>query len=154
MTDAADAAGRAKAAHAFRTIREVSDAVGVPPHILRFWETRFPQLKPIQRGGNRRYYRPVDVALAHALHGLLHGQGYTVKGVQKLIASEGLAAVVARGNPNPADASGQALPALSTDAVARHAPDEAGPMTAALIPAAMIGELRAIRDRLAAALAA
>lgn len=135
--------GRVKAAHAFRTIREVSDAVGVPPHILRFWETRFSQLKPIQRGGNRRYYRPGDVALAHALHRLLHEEGYTVKGVQKLIASDGLAAVVARGNGDDLPDAGPALPAHT--ASARPATN-AAPL--------MLDELRAIRERLASALAA
>lgn len=138
--------GRAKAAHAFRTIREVSDTVGVPPHILRFWETRFPQLKPIQRGGNRRYYRPADVALAQALHRLLHEEGYTVKGVQKLIAADGLAAVVARGNGHDRNAADQQMP---------EAPASPGPqlIAAAVLPS-LVDELRAIRDRLSRALAA
>ena len=138
--------GRAKAPHAFRTIREVSDAVGVPPHILRFWETRFPQLKPIQRGGNRRDYRPADVALAHALHRLLHEEGYTVKGVQKLIASDGLAAVVARGNGH--DAPGDAEEGVV--APAGPPPMAIGPAVAPFV----LDELRAIRSRLARALAA
>jgi DNA-binding transcriptional MerR regulator len=72
---------------AFRTIGEVSEELGVAQHVLRYWETRFPQLKPIQRAGNRRYYRPVDVALARRIHRLLNRDGYTVKGVQKLLAS-------------------------------------------------------------------
>ncbi len=76
---------------AFRTIREVSEQLGVPQHVLRFWETRFPELKPLQRGGNRRYYRPGDVALASALQRLLHRDGYTVKGVRKLIDAHGIA---------------------------------------------------------------
>jgi DNA-binding transcriptional MerR regulator len=62
----------AKDPAAFRTIREVSELLDVPQHVLRFWETRFPELKPLQRGGNRRYYRPADVAFASALHKLLH----------------------------------------------------------------------------------
>jgi len=70
---------------AFRTIGEVSDELGVPQHVLRYWETRFPQLRPIQRAGNRRYYRPSDVALVRRIHGLLSRDGYTVKGVQKLL---------------------------------------------------------------------
>jgi len=77
-----------KSEAAFRTIGEVSDEIGVPQHVLRYWETRFPQLKPITRAGNRRYYRPEDVALVRRIHGLLNAQGYTVKGVQKLLASK------------------------------------------------------------------
>jgi DNA-binding transcriptional MerR regulator len=72
---------------AFRTIGEVSDELGVPQHVLRYWETRFPQLRPITRAGNRRYYRPDDVALARRIHGLLNADGYTVKGVQKLLST-------------------------------------------------------------------
>jgi DNA-binding transcriptional MerR regulator len=81
-----------KSEAAFRTIGEVSDEIGVPQHVLRYWETRFPQLKPITRAGNRRYYRPEDVALVRRIHGLLNAQGYTVKGVQKLLASKAPAA--------------------------------------------------------------
>ncbi|WP_454886029.1 MerR family transcriptional regulator [Sphingomonas oryzagri] len=78
-----------KSEAAFRTIGEVSDEIGVPQHVLRYWETRFPQLKPITRAGNRRYYRPEDVALVRRIHGLLNAQGYTVKGVQKLLSGKG-----------------------------------------------------------------
>ncbi len=74
---------------AFRTIGEVSDELGVPQHVLRYWETRFEQLRPIQRAGNRRYYRPSDVALVRRIHGLLSRDGYTVKGVQKLLGTKG-----------------------------------------------------------------
>jgi DNA-binding transcriptional MerR regulator len=77
---------------AFRTIGEVSDELGVPQHVLRYWETRFPQLRPITRAGNRRYYRPDDVALVRRIHGLLNADGYTVKGVQKLLSTRGGAA--------------------------------------------------------------
>ena len=77
-----------KSEAAFRTIGEVSDEIGVPQHVLRYWETRFPQLKPITRAGNRRYYRPEDIALVRRIHGLLNAQGYTVKGVQKLLATK------------------------------------------------------------------
>ena len=74
-----------KAEGAFRTIGEVAALLGLPQHILRYWETRFPQLKPLQRAGNRRYYRPADVALAQRIDGLLNREGYTVRGVQKLL---------------------------------------------------------------------
>ena len=77
-----------KAPDAFRTIGELSADLGVAQHILRYWETKFPQLKPLQRAGNRRYYRPADVALANRIHRLLNEEGYTVKGVQKLLRSK------------------------------------------------------------------
>ncbi len=74
---------------AFRTIGELASELGLPQHILRYWETRFPQLRPLQRAGNRRYYRPADVALAKRIDRLLNSEGYTVKGVQKLLAQRG-----------------------------------------------------------------
>jgi DNA-binding transcriptional MerR regulator len=70
---------------ALRTIGELSQELGVAQHILRYWETKFPQLRPMQRAGNRRYYRPEDVALARRIHSLLNQEGYTVRGVQKLL---------------------------------------------------------------------
>jgi DNA-binding transcriptional MerR regulator len=74
---------------AFRTIGELSEELGVAQHILRYWETKFPQLRPLQRAGNRRYYRPADVALARRIHHLLSNEGYTVRGVQKLLRDQG-----------------------------------------------------------------
>ncbi len=76
-----------KSDQAFRTIGELAGDLGVPQHILRYWETRFPQLRPLQRAGNRRYYRPADVALAQRIHRLLNDKGYTIRGVQQLLAS-------------------------------------------------------------------
>ena len=70
---------------ALKTIGELSEELGVAQHILRYWETKFPQLRPMQRAGNRRYYRPTDVALARRIHRLLTEEGYTVRGVQKLL---------------------------------------------------------------------
>ncbi len=81
-------AGPDKAADAFRTIGELSRETGVPQHILRYWETRFPQLRPLQRAGNRRYYRPEDAALVRRIQTLLDTEGYTIRGVQKLLAEE------------------------------------------------------------------
>ena len=78
---------------ALRTIGELSQELGVPQHILRYWETRFPQLRPMQRAGNRRYYRPSDVDLARRIHRLLNQEGYTVRGVQKLLRERGEAEV-------------------------------------------------------------
>ena len=80
-----------KSPDAFRTIGELSIELGVAQHILRYWETKFPQLKPLQRAGNRRYYRPPDVALARRIHRLLAHEGYTVRGVQKLLGSRDVA---------------------------------------------------------------
>jgi DNA-binding transcriptional MerR regulator len=77
-----------KADDAFRTIGELSAELGVPQHILRYWETRFPQLRPLQRAGNRRYYRPSDAALARRIDRLLNQEGYTIRGVQKLLAGK------------------------------------------------------------------
>ncbi|UIJ45688.1 MerR family transcriptional regulator [Sphingomonas cannabina] len=77
-----------KAAGAFRTIGELSRETGIAQHILRYWETRFPQLKPLQRAGRRRYYRPEDVTLVRRIQHLLDHEGYTIRGVQKLLASE------------------------------------------------------------------
>ncbi len=74
-----------KSDQAFRTIGELADELGVPQHILRYWETRFPQLRPLQRAGNRRYYRPEDVLLVRRIHRLLNAEGYTVRGVQQLL---------------------------------------------------------------------
>jgi DNA-binding transcriptional MerR regulator len=80
--------GTGKAIGAFRTIGEVSEETGLPQHILRYWETRFPQLKPLQRAGNRRYYRAEDVALVRRIDQYLNREGYTVRGVQQLLAGE------------------------------------------------------------------
>ena len=74
---------------ALLTISELSRELDVPQHILRYWETRFPQLRPMQRAGNRRYYRPADVDLARRIHRLLNQEGYTVRGVQKLLRDKG-----------------------------------------------------------------
>ena len=77
--------GVPKSPDAFRTIGEVSEELDVPQHVLRFWETKFPQVRPLKRGGGRRYYRPEDVALLRHIRHLLHAEGYTVRGVQKLL---------------------------------------------------------------------
>jgi DNA-binding transcriptional MerR regulator len=90
-----------KAPGALRTIGELSQELGVAQHILRYWETRFPQLRPMQRAGNRRYYRPADVELARRIHRLLYQEGYTVRGVQKLL-REKEAPVAETAAPQPA----------------------------------------------------
>ena len=79
---------------AFLTIGEVALKLDLPQHVLRFWETRFDEFEPLKRAGGRRYYRPRDVALAAALRALLYGQGYTIKGVQRLLRERGVNAVI------------------------------------------------------------
>jgi DNA-binding transcriptional MerR regulator len=121
-----------KAAGAFRTIGELSRETGLPQHILRYWETRFPQLRPLQRAGKRRYYRPEDVALVARISTLLNQEGYTIRGVQKMLSEERKRAV-------PADAT--------TDAAA-----DTGANTATAAPA-NLEAVGAVRDQLARALA-
>ena len=78
-----------KSASAFRTISEVSKELDLPQHVLRFWESKFPQIKPMKRGGGRRYYRPEDLVMLRRIRGLLYNDGYTIKGVQKLLKETG-----------------------------------------------------------------
>ncbi|MBB2175951.1 MerR family transcriptional regulator [Gluconacetobacter johannae] len=85
MADDAAAGRLKKAPHAFRTISEVADELHVPQHVLRFWETRFTQVRPLKRGGGRRYYRPDDIELLRRISDLLYVQGYTIKGVQRML---------------------------------------------------------------------
>jgi len=85
--------GGAKAPDAFRTIREVSEELDVPQHVLRFWESKFTQIKPLKRGGGRRYYRPDDIVLLRRIRALLYVEGYTIKGVQKLLREGGARAL-------------------------------------------------------------
>ena len=122
-----------KAPGAFKTIGELSQELGVAQHILRYWETRFPQLKPMQRAGNRRYYRPADVDLARRINRLLNEEGYTVRGVQKVLRDKEAQAV-------------EVATAARETAQPRHAPDQE---QAAGVD---VFRLIALRDRLARAL--
>jgi DNA-binding transcriptional MerR regulator len=93
-----------KAPDAFRTISEVADDLDVPQHVLRFWESRFSQIRPMKRGGGRRYYRPDDVDLLRGIRHLLYGQGYTIRGVQRILREQGprfVQAVWQDGAPQP-----------------------------------------------------
>ena len=83
---------------AFRTISEVAEDLDLPQHVLRFWETRFAQIKPLKRGGGRRYYRPDDVALVRSIRHLLYGEGYTIKGVQRILKEQGVRALITMAN--------------------------------------------------------
>jgi DNA-binding transcriptional MerR regulator len=84
-----------KSADAFRTISEVAGELDLPQHVLRFWETRFPQIKPLKRAGGRRYYRPRDIEVLRAIKHLLYGQGYTIKGVQRVLKEQSAGAFTA-----------------------------------------------------------
>ena len=102
-----------KSPSAFRTISEVSEILGVPAHVLRFWESKFTQIKPVKRGGGRRYYRPEDVGLIRTIQHLLHEQGMTIKGAQKVLRERGVKAVVAMGQ-DLLDNGGSAEPTETT----------------------------------------
>lgn len=116
MTEAEAGRVRArKAPTAFRTISEVADNLHIPQHVLRFWETKFPQLKPLKRGGGRRYYRPEDIALLRRIADLLYTQGYTIKGVQRLLRDGGLEEMGGEAElplPDPAEAEPNSLRAV------------------------------------------
>ena len=96
-----------KSPDAFRTISEVADALETPAHVLRFWESRFPQIKPIKRAGGRRYYRPADVALLSGIRHLLHDQGMTIRGVQKILREQGVRHVATMSGIDPAEFTGE-----------------------------------------------
>jgi DNA-binding transcriptional MerR regulator len=91
-----------KSAGAFRTISEVAEELGVPKHVLRFWEIKFAHIRPMKRGGGRRFYRPEDMDLLLGVRDLLHRDGYTIKGVQKILREQGVDAVKQRGKQRPA----------------------------------------------------
>jgi DNA-binding transcriptional MerR regulator len=93
-----------KSPEAFRTISEAADELDLPQHVLRFWETRFATIKPLKRGGGRRYYRPEDVLLLKGIRHLLYDQGFTIKGVQKILKDQGARHVAAIGNGGAVEA--------------------------------------------------
>jgi DNA-binding transcriptional MerR regulator len=152
-----------KSDRAFRTISEAAEIVGVPQHVLRFWETRFPQLQPLKRGGNRRYYRPADMALLETIRGMLHDQGLTIRGAKLILGGSEA--------PRPAPAYPPRSPGRRASDLAQHveapmvaptprfafspnaavmAPDSVESATRPIDPT----KLRSIRDRLRYALAA
>lgn len=111
--------GPEKDAGAFRTISEVADELDVRKHVLRFWEGKFPQLKPMKRAGNRRLYRPEDLELLLGIKHLLHGEGYTIKGVQRILKEDGVDAVKTLGKAVVGPAANAAAHASSARASAR-----------------------------------
>lgn len=112
-----------KSPDAFRTISEVADDLDLPQHVLRFWETRFNQIKPMKRGGGRRYYRPDDIDLLKGIRHLLYDQGYTIKGVQKLLKQNGPRFAIAIG-------AGEVTTADALATLAKSEPAAAPPPTA------------------------
>jgi DNA-binding transcriptional MerR regulator len=138
---AMDGNARGKSPEAFRTISEVAVELDVPQHVLRFWESRFAQVKPVKRGGGRRYYRPEDVDLLRGIRTLLYSDGFTIKGVQKLIREQGVRYVAGLGRadcsligrlaqvdndaPRHARAAIAAVEAAHRDALRAEAPAQA-----------------------------
>jgi DNA-binding transcriptional MerR regulator len=131
-----------KSPDAFRTISEVAEELDLPQHVLRFWETRFNQIKPMKRGGGRRYYRPQDVELIKGIRHMLYDQGYTIKGVQKLLRENGNQFLVAIGNGDLA----------AVEAIAQRRQADAVELTPAAQPRAgdeeqLVGQPRAKPSR-------
>lgn len=118
-----------KSPDAFRTISEVAEDLDIPQHVLRFWETRFNQIKPLKRGGGRRYYRPDDVALLKGIRRLLYGEGYTIKGLQRILKEQGPRHVQAIGRGAPIGAMSGAASAVAPGgpAVMPDSSPDAGP---------------------------
>jgi DNA-binding transcriptional MerR regulator len=104
-----------KSPDAFRTISEVAEDLDLPQHVLRFWETRFAPIKPLKRGGGRRYYRPDDIDLLKGIRHLLYGEGYTIRGVQRILKAEGVRFVQAIGRGEQSVAPQQADPSEAPD---------------------------------------
>jgi DNA-binding transcriptional MerR regulator len=115
-----------KSPDAFRTISEVAEDLDLPQHVLRFWETRFREIKPLKRGGGRRYYRPDDVELLRGIKHLLYDEGYTIRGLQRILKEQGTRFVVAVGKGEISADSPESLPPLPIEDV-REVPPRSGP---------------------------
>lgn len=140
----------AKSPDAFRSISEAADELGVPQHVLRFWETKFAFVRPLKRAGGRRFYRPQDIAVLKGVRSLLHDQGYTIRGVQKLHREQGVRRLATAGDPGVA----------IDEADFVSAPAEVEPIASAGLDAATrerldaaLNEVEAAKARLEAALA-
>ncbi len=151
-----------KAPEAFRTISEVAEQLDVPQHVLRFWETRFSQIRPMKRGGGRRYYRPADVDLLKGIRTLLYGEGYTIRGAQKILKDNGIAHVIGIGRGEVSvDPAEETEKAARKSAAKPAAKAETAPVQPAAAPAetkivheltpAQVDELRLALTDLAAA---
>ena len=138
----------AKGPDAFRTISEAAEAVGAPQHVLRFWETKFPFVTPVKRAGGRRFYRPQDIVVLKAIRRLLHDEGLTIKGVQRLHKDQGLARLAAYGDPDTTFV----MDAESAPASPRPA-NPASPVNADPELRTILADLESARARLDAVLA-
>ena len=127
-----------KSADAFRTISEVADVLDVQKHVLRFWEVKFPQIRPMKRGGGRRYYRPEDMVLLRGIQHLLHAEGYTIKGVQKILREQGVEQVKIHGLAATAIAESKAAAKSGASKSASSAKPPAPS------PVALVGRVRAL----------
>ncbi len=140
----------AKSPNAFRTISEAAEAVGAPQHVLRFWETKFPFVAPVKRAGGRRFYRPQDIVVLKAIRRLLHDEGLTIKGVQRLHKDQGLARLAAYGDPGAdftMDADQGGAPAPSAEPARPSSERPEGELRA------ILADLETARARLDAVLA-
>jgi DNA-binding transcriptional MerR regulator len=150
MTETKNQKETGKASGALLSIGELAEKIGVPTHVLRYWETRFPTLKPLQRSGRRRYYRPEDVALVTRIYDLLHVQGYTVEGARKALSTRGARKGAVKASPELtaaqvaaiADVEQQDMPVA---AIGNNGGDAA-------VPSVPVEKLVGLRDRLQAAL--
>lgn len=142
LDQAQQARRNGKSAAAFRTISEVAVDLEVPPHVLRFWESKFSQVRPLKRGGGRRYYRPEDVALLERIRELLYREGYTIKGVQKLL-RDGAVRMPTAGEAARAAHATSPRKGGNPDSAARQ---EAAAVASASMPAAVTGKVDASND--------
>jgi DNA-binding transcriptional MerR regulator len=127
-----------KSPEAFRTISEVAEALETPAHVLRFWESRFPQIRPVKRAGGRRYYRPADVALLTGIKRLLHDEGMTIRGVQKILREQGIRLVAGLSDAtSPEEAALDEAMVARFDTETEIGPEEAEEVTAAALEAAL-----------------
>ena len=131
----------AKGPNAFRTISEAADELGVPQHVLRFWETKFSFIRPMKRAGGRRFYRPQDITVLRGVRALLHDEGYTIKGVQKLHKEQGIRRLAVAGE------GAGSLPALSDGVFQPDEPVDIGNETRDRLSFAL-ADLEAVKARL------
>lgn len=129
----------AKGPNAFRTISEAADELGVPQHVLRFWETKFSFIRPMKRAGGRRFYRPQDISVLRGVRALLHDQGYTIKGVQKLHREQGTKYLLAASEGRAGPAEGGPVLGLAAGDLSPEARDRLGEA---------LGDLEAVKARL------
>ena len=140
-----------KSVDAFRTIGEVADELNVPKHVLRFWEGKFPHIRPMKRGGGRRYYRPEDMELLRGIRHLLHAEGYTIKGVQKILREQGIDSVKAASAAGEAAAAKDSRASRSRGKAQVSAKAGAAPAAASAKPAEDSGQPMGSKEKAPAA---